>query len=59
MIRLWKIGNSEKGILPTKETTDKLTRFLKEDKKGETLDLVWDDMLEVEVITDGGDIIRG
>lgn len=58
MIRLWQIGNSEKGILPTKESVNKLLKFISADKKGETVDIVWDDMLEVCVITDNGETIR-
>jgi len=57
MIRLWKMGNSEKGILPTKIGVDKLLKFIAADKKGEIVDIIWDDMLKVEIFTDDGKII--
>lgn len=57
MIRLWKMGNSEKGILPTKEAVNKLLKYIEADEKGKTVDIIWDDMLKVEIFTDDGRLI--
>jgi hypothetical protein len=57
MIRLWKLGNSEKGILPTKISVDKLLKFIAADEKGKVVDIIWDDMLKVEILTDDGRLI--
>lgn len=57
MIRLWKMGNSEKGILPTKTSVDKLLKLIAADEKGKVVDIVWDDMLKVEILTDDGQLI--
>jgi len=57
VIRLWKIGNSKEGVLPTYEKMSKLLKYLEANKKGEIVDIVWDDMLKVEIFTDDGKII--
>lgn len=57
MIRLWKLGNSKEGILPTKTSVDKLLKLIAADKKGKVVDIVWDDMLKVEILTDDGRLI--
>jgi len=59
MIRLWKLGDSQRGILSTKESIDRLIQSLKNDRVGETVDIIWDDMISVQVIMDNGQIING
>lgn len=56
MIRLWKLGNSGKNCLPTQKSIDKLYEYLEKEKRGETLDIVWDDMISVTIITDDGEV---
>lgn len=49
VIRLWKLGNSDKGILPTKVAVNKLLGILENNYGGGVLDLVWDDMIDLKV----------
>ncbi len=58
MIRLWQLGDSEKNILPTQEGVDRLEKKLKQAHYGETVDIIWDPMLRVTIITDDGQIIE-
>ena len=59
---IFKLGNIEKGLFPTKESVDKLTKKLKEcininDEKG-NIALIWGPELEVEEITlNDGDLM--
>jgi len=48
-IRLWKLGNSEQKILPTKTAVNKLLDILQHNVGGGTMDIVWDDMIELNV----------
>lgn len=48
-IRLWKLGNSEQKILPTKTAVNKLLNILQHNVGGGTMDIVWDDMIDLKV----------
>lgn len=53
-IRLWKLGNSDKQILPTKAAVEKLLKVLGKGLDEENvLDIVWDDMIKCEVVASG------
>lgn len=58
MIRLWKLGNSNRNrpIFPNEEAVNRLIDLLKQDEKGKVMDIVWDDMLSITVITDDGQV---
>lgn len=45
-IRLWKLGNSDKQILPTKAAVNKLLGILQYNSGGGVMDIVWDDMID-------------
>jgi len=49
VIRLWKLGNSDKHILPTGAAVDKLINILQHNVGGGVMDLVWDDMIDLKV----------
>jgi hypothetical protein len=49
VIRLWKLGKSDKEILPTSTAVNKLIGILENNYGGGTLDLVWDDMIDLQV----------
>jgi len=49
VIRLWKLGNSDKQILPTKTAVNKLLDILQHNVGGGTMDIVWDDMIDLTV----------
>lgn len=53
MIRLWKLGNLEHRIAPTKEAAEKLASLLGGYTPGELMDLIWGPDLTVEIIPDG------
>jgi len=73
VIRLWKLGNSEQQILPTPAAVDKLIDILQHNTGGGVMDLVWDDMISLDVeypptdkilgpekyVGVNGDIVRG
>lgn len=48
-IRLWKLGNSEKQILPSQNRVDKLLSILQHNVGHGILDIVWDDMIDLNV----------
>ncbi len=61
MIRLWKLGDCKSAngpILPSKEGAEKFIDLLSKDRVGATIDIVWDDMVQVTIITDDGQIIE-
>jgi hypothetical protein len=49
VIRLWKLGKSEQQILPTRAAVDKLIDILQHNVGGGVMDLVWDDMIDLQV----------
>jgi hypothetical protein len=49
VIRLWKLGNADKQILPTKTAVNKLIGILENNVGGGVLDLVWDDLISLDV----------
>lgn len=49
VIRLWKLGKSDKQILPTKAAVNKLLTLLQNNVGGGVMDLVWDDMIDLQV----------
>lgn len=50
VIRLWKLGKSDRGILPTQKAVDKLIKILRDDiAEDGVLDLIWDDMIDLQV----------
>lgn len=50
VIRLWKLGDIEKGIIPSKESIENLREILKKSKEEEITDIVWSDDIKLEVI---------
>jgi len=73
VIRLWKLGKSDEQILPTAAAVDKLIDILQHNVGGGVMDLVWDDMIDLQVeypptdkilgpdkyVGVNGDIVRG
>lgn len=49
VIRLWKLGKSDQQILPTPAAVDKLIDILQHNVGGGVMDLVWDDMISLDV----------
>jgi len=49
VIRLWKLGKSDQQILPTSAAVDKLIGILQNNVGGGVMDLVWDDMIDLQV----------
>jgi len=49
VVRLWKLGKSDKEILPTSACVDKLIGILQHNVGGGVMDLVWDDMIDLQV----------
>lgn len=49
VIRLWKLGKSDQKILPTRALTDRLIGVLQDNVGGGVMDLVWDDMIDLQV----------
>ena len=49
VIRLWKLGKSDKQILPTKGAVNKLLAILENNVGGGCMDIVWDDMIDLQV----------
>jgi len=59
-IRLWKLGNAEKGIYPTDQIMDSLCNILANAKKhegDEPLDIIWGPDISVEVVEGDMDVI--
>jgi hypothetical protein len=48
-IRLWKLGDSENKILPTPAAVNKLLNILQHNVGGGSKDIVWDDMIDLQV----------
>lgn len=48
-IRLWKLGNSANKILPTAAAVNKLLGILQRNVGGGSKDIVWDDMINLQV----------
>lgn len=49
VIRLWRLGKSDQQILPTPAAVDKLIGILQNNIGGGVMDLVWDDMIDLQV----------
>lgn len=49
VVRLWKLGKSDQQILPTTAAVDKLIDILQHNTGGGVMDLVWDDMIDLQV----------
>lgn len=49
VIRLWKLGNSDQKILPTSNAVNKLLDILQNNVGGGSTDIVWDDMIDLQV----------
>lgn len=49
VIRVWKLGKSDKQILPTKAAVSKLIGILQNNCGGGAMDIVWDDMIDLQV----------
>jgi len=49
VIRLWRLGKSDQQIFPTPSAVDKLIGILDDNVGGGALDLVWDDMIDLQV----------
>jgi hypothetical protein len=49
VIRLWKLGNSELKVFPTEAMVDRLVGILQTNTGGGVMDLVWNDMIDLEV----------
>jgi hypothetical protein len=47
-VRIWKLGDLERGILPTDEAIDKLAEILLSNPGGGAFDLIWGPDLQVE-----------
>lgn len=50
-IRLWKLGSLEHKVYPKREAFEKLAEILEKWDGVSTLDLIWDDMLNLEIHT--------
>jgi len=48
-IRLWKLGKSDSKILPTPAAVNKLLTILQHNVGGGSKDIVWDDMIDLQV----------
>ncbi len=49
VIRLWKLGKSDQQIMPAPAVVDKLVGILQDNVGGGVMDLVWDDMIDLQV----------
>ena len=49
VIRLWRLGKSDKQILPTRTAVNKLLGILQHNVGGGVMDIVWDDMIDLKV----------
>ncbi len=54
-IRIWKLGDHKEGILPDKQAIEKLINIIEslEIADENTVDLVWDSMLNLQVYENG------
>jgi hypothetical protein len=48
VIRIWKLGDHENGILPNQAVVNKLSDILQTNTGGGAFDLVWDSMLDMQ-----------
>jgi len=53
-IRVWTLGNIERGIIPTSQALDKLASLLRD----EVTDIVWSDDIKVEVVDGDVELIH-
>lgn len=59
-IRLWKLGNSEQKIFPTRDAVNKLLNILDKAQEFDGItDIVWDDLIGCEVLSPNNDNISG
>ncbi|KKN91097.1 hypothetical protein LCGC14_0219620 [marine sediment metagenome] len=49
VIRLWKLGKSDQHILPAPALVDRLIGILEDNTGGGVMDLVWDDMIDLQI----------
>jgi hypothetical protein len=49
VIRLWKLGKSDQQILPAPAIVDRLIGILQDNTGGGVMDLVWDDMIDLQI----------
>ena len=49
VIRLWKLGKSDQQILPAPALVDRLIGILQDNTGGGVMDLVWDDMIDLQI----------
>jgi hypothetical protein len=49
VVRIWKLGKSEQQILPAPAMVDRLIGILQSNVGGGVMDLVWDDMIDLQV----------
>ncbi len=49
VIRLWKLGKSDQHILPAPALVDRLIGILQDNTGGGVMDLVWDDMIDLQI----------
>lgn len=59
VIRLWKLGKSDKDVLPTSNAVNKLLGILENNVGGGVMDIVWDDMIDMEAYYPPVDKILG
>lgn len=59
VIRLWKLGKSDQQIMPAPAAVDKLIDILQHNTGGGCMDLVWDDMITLDVVYPPTDKILG
>ncbi len=51
MIKLWKLGNSELNIAPTKEAFNKFRKIVEDDA---VTNIIWDDNVNCQLICENG-----
>jgi len=49
VIRLWKLGKSDQNIFPTTTAVNRLIEILENNPGGGVMELVWDDMIDLQV----------
>ncbi len=49
VIRLWKLGKSDQQVLPAPALVDRLIGILQDNTGGGVMDLVWDDMIDLQI----------
>jgi len=55
MIRLWKLGDAERGILPTREAAITLAKMLQDNEGSATTDIIWGPDIECLHIPDNSE----